>query len=123
MGAGAVLAAVGPPGVRQDDARAVPTERARHAAVLVVELEARAAPAHGGEGPGETAEVRRAHLPDHRDEVLEDEMVSLVGPVGLERSEEHAVKLGVFLSNMKSRQLTADKLQALADLRLEWAAG
>ncbi|WP_331755419.1 Helicase associated domain protein (plasmid) [Streptomyces sp. NBC_00846] len=34
------------------------------------------------------------------------------------------VKLGVFLSNSKSRRgkLTADKLQALADLGLEWAA-
>ncbi|MFC9916542.1 hypothetical protein, partial [Streptomyces sp. NPDC127197] len=34
------------------------------------------------------------------------------------------VKLGVFLSNTKSRRakLTADKLQQLADLGLEWAA-
>ena len=34
------------------------------------------------------------------------------------------VKLGAFLSNTKSRRgkLTADKLQALADLGLEWAA-
>jgi hypothetical protein len=34
------------------------------------------------------------------------------------------VKLGVFLSNSKSRRakLTADKLQALATLGLEWAA-
>ncbi|MFG2548253.1 hypothetical protein ACGFOM_38155 [Streptomyces sp. NPDC048594] len=34
------------------------------------------------------------------------------------------VKLGVFLSNSKSRRakLTADKIQALADLGLEWAA-
>jgi hypothetical protein len=34
------------------------------------------------------------------------------------------VKLGVFLSNTKSRRgkLTADKLQALADLGLDWAA-
>ncbi|GAA2358831.1 DEAD/DEAH box helicase [Streptomyces cuspidosporus] len=38
--------------------------------------------------------------------------------------QEHAVKLGVFLSNAKSRRgkLTADKLQALADLGLDWAA-
>ncbi|MFJ5803684.1 DEAD/DEAH box helicase [Streptomyces decoyicus] len=38
--------------------------------------------------------------------------------------EEHAVKLGVFLSNSKSRRgkLTADKLQQLAALGLEWAA-
>ncbi|MFD4975212.1 helicase associated domain-containing protein [Streptomyces sp. NPDC058424] len=35
-----------------------------------------------------------------------------------------SVRLGVFLSNTKTRQakLTADKLQALADLGLEWAA-
>ncbi|MEU9488807.1 helicase associated domain-containing protein [Streptomyces decoyicus] len=34
------------------------------------------------------------------------------------------VKLGVFLSNTKSRRgkLTPDKLAALADLGLEWAA-
>jgi hypothetical protein len=34
------------------------------------------------------------------------------------------VRLGVFLSNSKSRRakLTADKLQALADLGLDWAA-
>jgi hypothetical protein len=34
------------------------------------------------------------------------------------------VTLGVFLSNTKSRRgkLTADKLQALADLGLDWAA-
>lgn len=34
------------------------------------------------------------------------------------------VKLGVFLSNSKSRRgkLTADKLAALAGLGLEWAA-
>ncbi|MFE2922737.1 helicase associated domain-containing protein [Streptomyces goshikiensis] len=34
------------------------------------------------------------------------------------------VKLGVFLSNSRSRsaKLTADKLQALAALGLEWAA-
>ncbi|MER5358518.1 Helicase associated domain protein [Streptomyces sp. NPDC002785] len=39
-------------------------------------------------------------------------------------AQEHAVKLGVFLSNSKSRRgkLTADKLQALAGLGLEWAA-
>jgi hypothetical protein len=38
--------------------------------------------------------------------------------------EEHAVKLGVFLSNTKSRRdkLTADKLQELAALGLRWAA-
>ncbi|SCK63324.1 MULTISPECIES: hypothetical protein [unclassified Streptomyces] len=38
--------------------------------------------------------------------------------------QEHAVKLGVFLSNSKSRRakLTADKLQSLASLGLEWAA-
>ena len=38
--------------------------------------------------------------------------------------QEHPVKLGVFLSNTKSRRakLTADKLAALADLGLEWAA-
>lgn len=37
--------------------------------------------------------------------------------------QEHAVKLGVFLSNTKSRRakLTADKLRQLADLGLEWA--
>jgi hypothetical protein len=37
--------------------------------------------------------------------------------------QEHPVRLGVFLSNTKSRRakLTADKLQALADLGLEWA--
>ncbi|TQJ37056.1 helicase associated domain-containing protein [Streptomyces sp. SLBN-115] len=37
--------------------------------------------------------------------------------------EEYVVKLGVFLSNSKSRRgkLTADKLQALAALGLEWA--
>jgi hypothetical protein len=34
------------------------------------------------------------------------------------------VRLGAFLSNSKSRlaKLTADKLQQLAGLRLEWAA-
>ena len=34
------------------------------------------------------------------------------------------VKLGVFLSNSKSRRakLTADRLAALANLRLSWAA-
>ncbi|MER6617829.1 helicase [Streptomyces xantholiticus] len=34
------------------------------------------------------------------------------------------VKLGVFLSNAKSRRgkLTADKLQTLAELGLDWAA-
>lgn len=38
--------------------------------------------------------------------------------------QEHLVKLGVFLSNAKSRRgkLTTDKLTALADLGLEWAA-
>jgi hypothetical protein len=38
--------------------------------------------------------------------------------------QEHAVRLGVFLSNSKSRRakLTADKLQQLADLGLDWAA-
>ncbi|MEV5012617.1 helicase associated domain-containing protein [Streptomyces sp. NPDC055692] len=38
--------------------------------------------------------------------------------------QEHAVKLGVFLSNTKSRRgkLTADRLQALAALGLKWAA-
>ncbi|MFI8008261.1 Helicase associated domain protein [Streptomyces sp. NPDC086010] len=38
--------------------------------------------------------------------------------------EEHPVKLGVFLSNSKSRRdkLTADKLAALAALGLDWAA-
>jgi superfamily II DNA or RNA helicase len=38
--------------------------------------------------------------------------------------QEHAVRLGVFLSNSKSRRakLTPDKLQQLADLGLEWAA-
>lgn len=38
--------------------------------------------------------------------------------------QEHSVKLGVFLSNSKSRRtkLTADKLQQLADLGLSWAA-
>ncbi|WP_432003653.1 Helicase associated domain protein [Streptomyces sioyaensis] len=38
--------------------------------------------------------------------------------------QEHAVKLGVFLSNTKSRRgkLSADKLQRLAVLGLEWAA-
>ncbi len=37
--------------------------------------------------------------------------------------EEHAVKLGVWLSNTKTRRakLTADRLQTLADLGLEWA--
>ncbi|MFH9298921.1 Helicase associated domain protein [Streptomyces sp. NPDC017520] len=37
--------------------------------------------------------------------------------------QEHVVKLGVFLSNSKSRRakLTADKLQALAAVGLEWA--
>lgn len=37
--------------------------------------------------------------------------------------EEHAVKLGVFLSNTKTRRskLTADKLQQLAELGVEWA--
>jgi superfamily II DNA or RNA helicase len=39
-------------------------------------------------------------------------------------AQEHPVKLGVFLSNSKSRRakLTADKRVALADLGLEWAA-
>ncbi|WP_405691398.1 helicase associated domain-containing protein [Streptomyces sp. NBC_00057] len=38
--------------------------------------------------------------------------------------QEHLMKLGVFLSNSKSRRakLTADKLQQLAALGLEWAA-
>ncbi|MFF5728241.1 hypothetical protein [[Kitasatospora] papulosa] len=38
--------------------------------------------------------------------------------------DESEVKLGVFLSNSKSRRdkLTADKLAALAGLGLEWAA-
>ncbi|WP_411848669.1 helicase associated domain-containing protein [Streptomyces violarus] len=38
--------------------------------------------------------------------------------------QEHSVKLGVFLSNTKSRRakLAADKLQALAALGLNWAA-
>ncbi|MEU1628180.1 Helicase associated domain protein [Streptomyces sp. NPDC020096] len=38
--------------------------------------------------------------------------------------QEHAVKLGVFLSNSKARRakLTTDKLAALAALGLEWAA-
>ncbi|GAA1923569.1 DEAD/DEAH box helicase [Streptantibioticus ferralitis] len=38
--------------------------------------------------------------------------------------EEHAVKLGVFLSNSRSRRakLTSDRLRALAELGLEWAA-
>ncbi|MCX5233424.1 DEAD/DEAH box helicase [Streptomyces sp. NBC_00233] len=39
--------------------------------------------------------------------------------------EEYPVKLGVFLSNTKSRRakLTADKLEALITLGLEWAVG
>lgn len=43
----------------------------------------------------------------------------------VERLEDGSeVKLGVFLSNSKSRRtkLSADKLQALAALGLEWAA-
>ncbi|MFB7114181.1 hypothetical protein [Streptomyces sp. NPDC056190] len=38
--------------------------------------------------------------------------------------QDHTVKLGVFLSNTKSRraELTADSLQALADPGLQWAA-
>ncbi|MGW8557498.1 hypothetical protein [Streptomyces tubercidicus] len=43
----------------------------------------------------------------------------------VERLEDGSeVKLGVFLSNSKSRRakLTADRLAALADLGLEWAA-
>ncbi|WP_326658631.1 DEAD/DEAH box helicase [Streptomyces canus] len=38
--------------------------------------------------------------------------------------QEHSVKLGVFLSNTKSRRgkLTADKLQSLANLGLDWTA-
>ncbi|MFE4801757.1 hypothetical protein ACFRFL_44130 [Streptomyces sp. NPDC056708] len=43
----------------------------------------------------------------------------------VERLEDGTeVKLGVFLSNTKSRRakLTADKLQQLAALGLEWAA-
>lgn len=38
--------------------------------------------------------------------------------------QEHSVRLGVFLSNTKSRRakLTADKLRLLSDLGLEWAA-
>jgi len=43
----------------------------------------------------------------------------------VERLEDGTeVKLGVFLSNSKSRRgkLTADKLAALAELGLEWAA-
>ncbi|MFJ1618715.1 hypothetical protein ACIODT_40520 [Streptomyces sp. NPDC088251] len=43
----------------------------------------------------------------------------------VERLEDGTeVKLGVFLSNSKSRRgkLTADKLQALAALGLDWAA-
>ncbi|MFJ9551956.1 hypothetical protein ACIRPF_38195 [Streptomyces erythrochromogenes] len=42
----------------------------------------------------------------------------------MERLEDGTeVKLGVFLSNTKSRRakLTSDKLQALAALGLEWA--
>ncbi|MFJ9668799.1 Helicase associated domain protein [Streptomyces sp. NPDC101219] len=51
-----------------------------------------------------------------------------VGPVSRSHVEVlpdgTEVKLGVFLSNQKSRRgkLTADKLQALADLGLDWAA-
>jgi hypothetical protein len=51
-----------------------------------------------------------------------------VGPVSRSHVEVlpdgTEVKLGVFLSNTKSRRgkLTADKLQALADLGLDWAA-
>ncbi|MGW1752604.1 hypothetical protein ACWCRD_44910 [Streptomyces sp. NPDC002092] len=38
--------------------------------------------------------------------------------------QEHPIKLGVFLSNTKSKRskLTTDKLAALAGLGLEWAA-
>ncbi|MFI1651040.1 hypothetical protein ACH4XT_29430 [Streptomyces avidinii] len=38
--------------------------------------------------------------------------------------QEQPVKLGVFLSNTKSRRamLTADKLTVLAELGLDWAA-
>lgn len=38
--------------------------------------------------------------------------------------EEHPVKLGVFLTNSKTRRakLTADKLAQLAALGLEWTA-
>jgi hypothetical protein len=38
--------------------------------------------------------------------------------------QEHTVKLGVFLSNTKTRRakLTIDKLAALAHLGLDWAA-
>ncbi|SEB60054.1 hypothetical protein SAMN05216482_0136 [Streptomyces sp. PAN_FS17] len=37
--------------------------------------------------------------------------------------QEHAIKLGVFLSNTKTRRakLTTDKLTALAALGLDWA--
>ncbi|MFJ9417343.1 helicase associated domain-containing protein [Streptomyces sp. NPDC101227] len=39
-------------------------------------------------------------------------------------NQEHEVKLGLFLSNTKTRRnkLTADKFQQLAELGLEWAA-
>jgi hypothetical protein len=38
--------------------------------------------------------------------------------------EEHAINLGVWVMNLRGRRtkLTADKLQALADLGLDWAA-
>ncbi|WP_425276527.1 hypothetical protein, partial [Streptomyces swartbergensis] len=51
-----------------------------------------------------------------------------VGPVSRSHIEVlpdgTEIRLGVFLSNSKSRRakLSADKLQALADLGLDWAA-
>ncbi|GAB1340816.1 hypothetical protein ACE1SV_74060 [Streptomyces sp. E-15] len=55
---------------------------------------------------GTTGPVSRAHI----------ETVTING-------QEHAVKLGVFLANTKTRRarLTADQLQRLAALGLDWA--
>ncbi|MCZ1011859.1 helicase associated domain-containing protein [Streptomyces lydicus] len=69
----------------------------------------------GHRSPGPVQGPRRAHegpAGPHR------------GDHGGGRAEPVSVRLGVFLSNTKSRRdkLTADALQQLADLGLDWAA-
>ena len=87
---------------------------------LAAELEAPAKPSTKPMGAFEKGVAALAQYKARED--------SLTVPRGHEErivvdGQEYLVKLGVFLSNSKSRRakLTADKLQALAALGLEWA--
>lgn len=84
-----------------------------------------ATPAKASRGGSDSFERGLAALAQYKDRT------GTVGPVSrshIERividGEEHAIKLGVWIMNLKGRRakLTADKLQALAALGADWAA-